>query len=512
MIYIIILIDFYNKNKDYLLSLVNTFYFFRLIIKFSNSEIIKFINDNEKNQFIFINYIDKSVLNAIKVENQSNIYLLNTQLLNNSFFVDYLEKLPDYVKILDKNIANINFFKKESIGYIPYQILDDNYVNNKKYDICIFNDESYDFIKDKYQSVQILNCDYRNINAKIFVYLFKNGDKIFDEEMITFLLSKGTIIISEGSYYYEKYYLNEYIIKVLKENICDEIDKTLFQYDEKHNMEKYTVERIAIHDSSLYFKERVHSYFGKNYDDKKLGFIFTRHVNSERTNSYWIECYKSIRKIYPHNFIIIIDDNSNYDYISFPADLEIYNCDIIQSEYPKCGELLSYYYFYKYHFFEKAFIIHDSTFVNKHMDVEGVENIKYIWHFTHHWDEPDAEKKLIHKLNYKKELLHFYDEQLWYGCYGLQSVITHSFVKRIFEKYNLMNLVKFIKSRPQRMNLERVFSVVCTYELNKLYEEPSFLSTIHHYLHWGYLFETYMAEKQTNKLDNYPLIKVWSGR
>jgi hypothetical protein len=507
MIYIIILIDFYNKNKDYLLSLVNTFYFFRLIIKFSNSEIIKFINDNEKNQFIFINYIDKSVLNAIKVENQSNIYLLNTQLLNNSFFVDYLEKLPDYIKILDKNIANINFFKKESVGYIPYQILDDNCVNNKKYDICIFNDESYDFIKNKYQSVQILNCDYRNINAKIFVYLFKNGDKIFDEEMITFLLLNGTIIISEGSYYYEKYYLNDYIIKVLKENICDEIDKTLLQYNEKS-----IVEKISMHDSSLYFKERVHSYFGKNYDDKKLGFIFTRHVNSERTNSYWIECYKSIRKIYPHNFIIIIDDNSNYDYISFPADLEIYNCDIIQSEYPKCGELLSYYYFYKYHFFEKAFIIHDSTFVNKQMDVEGVENIKYIWHFTHHWDEPDAEKKLIHKLNYKKELLHFYDEQRWYGCYGLQSVITHSFVKRIFEKYNLMNLVKFIKSRPQRMNLERVFSVVCTYELNKLYEEPSFLSTIHHYLHWGYLFETYMAEKQTNKLDNYPLIKVWSGR
>jgi hypothetical protein len=209
--------------------------------------------------------------------------------------------------------------------------LDDNYVNNKKYDICIFNDESYDFIKNKYQSVQILNCDYRNINAKIFVYLFKNGDKIFDEEMITFLLSKGTIIISECSYYYEKYYLNDYIIKVLKENICDEIDKTLLQYNEKHNMGKYTVERIAIHDSSLYFKERVHSYFGKNYDDKKLGFIFTRHVNSERTNSYWIECYKSIRKIYPHNFIIIIDDNSNYDYISFPADLEIYNCDIIIS-------------------------------------------------------------------------------------------------------------------------------------------------------------------------------------
>jgi hypothetical protein len=274
---------------------VNTFYFFQLIIKFSNNDIIKFINDEDKNKFIFINYIDKSVLNAISIENQNNIYLLNTQLLTNSFFIDYLENLPNYVKILDKNIANINFLKKKNVGYIPYQISDNIYINNKKYDICIFSDESYDFIKNKYKAVQILNYDYRNINAKIFVYLFKNSNKIFDEEMITFLLSVGTIIISEESYYYEKYYLNNYIIKILKKNMCNEIDKILLNYNEKYNMEKYTVGNVAMQDSSLYFKDIIHTYFEKNYDDKKLGFIFTRHVNSERTNSYWIflECWRT---------------------------------------------------------------------------------------------------------------------------------------------------------------------------------------------------------------------------
>ena len=40
-----------------------------------------------------------------------------------------------------------------------------------------------------------------------------------------------------------------------------------------------------------------------------LGFIILRNVNSELTNKYWIHCYNCIRKYYPENKIIIIDDN-----------------------------------------------------------------------------------------------------------------------------------------------------------------------------------------------------------
>jgi hypothetical protein len=55
----------------------------------------------------------------------------------------------------------------------------------------------------------------------------------------------------------------------------------------------------------------------------ELGFIVLRHVNDETTNQYWIHCYNCIRKYYPENMILIIDDNSNYDFVS-NNELELY--------------------------------------------------------------------------------------------------------------------------------------------------------------------------------------------
>ena len=45
------------------------------------------------------------------------------------------------------------------------------------------------------------------------------------------------------------------------------------------------------------------------------GFIITRHVNSNKTNLYWNECVKRIRHFYPTKEIIVIDDNSNEEFV-----------------------------------------------------------------------------------------------------------------------------------------------------------------------------------------------------
>ena len=57
-----------------------------------------------------------------------------------------------------------------------------------------------------------------------------------------------------------------------------------------------------------------------------FGFILLRHVNSEKTNFYWQECYKCIRKYYS-NKIIIIDDSSKEEFIKF--DFDLINCNIV---------------------------------------------------------------------------------------------------------------------------------------------------------------------------------------
>ena len=72
--------------------------------------------------------------------------------------------------------------------------------------------------------------------------------------------------------------------------------------------------------------------------------------------------------------------------------------------------------------------------------------------------------------------------------------------------------IEYIDERPKRMNFERIFSVICTYENNKLYQQPSLYGIIHHYIHWGYNYESYEDDIKNKRIEHLPLIKIWNGR
>ena len=91
-------------------------------------------------------------------------------------------------------------------------------------------------------------------------------------------------------------------------------------------------------------------------------------MNNSLSATYWKLCYDHIRKHYPNNPIMIIDDNSDSSFISLETEKDLINTTIIQSEYPGRGELLPYLYFLKLKPFTKACIIHDSVFINKKID------------------------------------------------------------------------------------------------------------------------------------------------
>ena len=74
-----------------------------------------------------------------------------------------------------------------------------------------------------------------------------------------------------------------------------------------------------------------------------IGFIILRHVDSAKTNEYWQECYKCIRNVYPDTKIVIIDDDSNPEFVT--NGVSLINTIIIESEFKKRGELLPYYYY-----------------------------------------------------------------------------------------------------------------------------------------------------------------------
>ena len=125
--------------------------------------------------------------------------------------------------------------------------------------------------------------------------------------------------------------------------------------------------------------------------EETFGVIILRHVNNEITNTYWMYCYDCIRNIYPNNKILIIDDNSNYEYV---GEKNIINTEIIQSEFPGRGELLPYYYFQKTKPFDRALIIHDSVFLNKKIET-NTNDFNFLWDFQHNWDQPADEANIL---------------------------------------------------------------------------------------------------------------------
>jgi len=231
----------------------------------------------------------------------------------------------------------------------------------------------------------------------------------------------------------------------------------------------------------------------------QVGFIILRHVNNETTNNYWQYCYSCIRKYYPENIIIIIDDNSNYEYIS---DIPLYKTTIINNEYCARGEILPYIYYLDNKLFDTAVIIHDSVFINTSIDL-NVDNYKLLWEFEHDWDQIEDETKMINLFN-DSELIHFYeDKSLWKGCFGGMSIIKYDYLVKINNRHNINKLLEYILNRYNRCSFERV--IACLLQFNG--KKETLFGNIHSYCPWG--------EINYNNKCNYkylPFIKIWTGR
>jgi hypothetical protein len=232
-----------------------------------------------------------------------------------------------------------------------------------------------------------------------------------------------------------------------------------------------------------------------------VGFIILRHVNNPTTNLYWQHCYDCIRKNYPENTILIIDDDSNYAFINTKKSL--YKTFIIQSEFPKRGELLPYYYYLRNKLFDTAVILHDSVFINHAIDF-NVENYKLIWSFSPINEKIEDVSNIIDSFN-DQDLKSFYENKTaWNGCFGGMTVIKHQFLERINEKYNLDILLNKITSRHNRQSFERVIGCL----LQKVYkaDDSCLFGEIHSYMPWGCRFD------QREIFKDLPLVKVWTGR
>jgi hypothetical protein len=118
------------------------------------------------------------------------------------------------------------------------------------------------------------------------------------------------------------------------------------------------------------------------------------------------------------------------------------------------------------------------------------------------------------------KLLMFYLEKRWKGCYGAQSVIRHTFLDTLVQKYSLIRLLDCIKTREQRMTFERILGLLCSYEQDIETTDFSVFGDIHDYTYhltrnnkrYDYTYGEYLQDKENRAIETYPIVKVWTGR
>jgi len=227
--------------------------------------------------------------------------------------------------------------------------------------------------------------------------------------------------------------------------------------------------------------------------NNKLGIIILRHVKNIEQNKLWYFSYECARKIYPNIKIMIVDDNSDYEYIT--NQNKLINTIIIRSEYSGRGELLPYYYLFKTKIFDKALIIHDTSFICNYINIDINDNIKFLWQVSHYYDELLAgykidntmNKPVLKYLNHSDDLLTYYNRRNeenppWYGVFGVMSIVKRSFINVLHTKYNLFNVFNYVKVRRNRAEMERIFGLLCCYE-NNISDKNFCFSTLNGDLH-----------------------------
>jgi len=253
-----------------------------------------------------------------------------------------------------------------------------------------------------------------------------------------------------------------------------------------------------------------------------FGFIISRHVNSKSTNRYWNQCVKLIRATYPLKQIIIIDDNSNQQFVQ--ADFAYKNLQIIPSEYPGRGELLPYIYYLRHKWFPSAVIIHDSLFVHKKILFNKfIHPVMPLWHHTYDKENIGNIVRIASALNNNSILLNkligtsvdflsFNKNNKINLCFGAQAFIKLDFLEHLQNKYNIINLVHTIHNRTDRCALERVLGALFCEEYPLLKTVNSlFGDIITKDRSFSYTYDEYLFDFKRKKA-LYPFVKVWSGR
>ena len=211
-------------------------------------------------------------------------------------------------------------------------------------------------------------------------------------------------------------------------------------------------------------------------------------------------CISSIRKYYPNKNIILINDSTDcYNLVTeFENDTNIY---IIKSYNKGSADQQIFKVLLETNLFDKAVFMQDSMLLNKKLEnIDEIQDIKFIWHFTNHrvhWNiikEPSTlfnkenniithtdliRYHLLTNYNDNKDFQKFALNKLqnmneWCGCFGSLCIINKQTLLKLDK--NVIFIEKFVNSisnRDRRAN-ESIFTLICHFVFQNINFKDSY--------------------------------------
>ena len=251
-----------------------------------------------------------------------------------------------------------------------------------------------------------------------------------------------------------------------------------------------------------------------------LGFVILRHVTSKITDLYWKESYHAIRRWYPTEPILIVDDSSKKEWLR--EDIVLTNCTVIyDTEHGGCAELLPYYYAHRLRPAQRVVVLHDSVFVHRPLAIGSWQEdtgIQFLWSIPHCHDGPIQRE--IHELidalpegdREHVRSMYTHTKADWTGAFGVMSVVDVGWLDKVEKRFGGLfeRWFPVLKNREYRCALERVFGLIAYYHGRREVLPPLF-GLIMESIPWGTTFSQYLLDYETYR-ETHPMMKVWSGR
>jgi hypothetical protein len=417
------------------------------------------------------------------------------------------------VKMMFLNDIIVPFMMKHCKKYFIHLDADEYFYLDKKYTLdsftnkinsdiialnwLMFGSNNVEKNTNKYKClipVYTRSASIFNKHFKLLIRIDKNNPIMFDNpHTIKYMTKKKSIYINvlgkvmKGNTVYELMnnslnisisevpaYINHYYVQSKEDYMRRKINRERDDIFEKRKLDEkiFTADNDIENTNILSYGNNIIMKLDNYTMDTTswFGFIMIRYVKCAETNKSWIRCYESIRKFYKEP-IIIIDDNSNMDYVTNHITT---NCKVISSEFPRRGELLPYYYYIKNNFFKRAVILHDSMEIKKYYDFTNIPNYKNVTRLfsfnsgSYNMDI-DHFENMCKYINNGNNILEFHNTNRFklIGCFGVCYVIDYNYLTYINDKYNIINLINYVDTRKKRQCLERFLSCLFLYDKGK---------------------------------------------